>query len=114
MPSSKSVPCAQGRERRKADDRERDKKRAEIERKIAGIMRAIEDGLYESAMKARMATLKTEKASREAAPEDLHPRLPELYRRKVEELERVLDGPDRAEAMENGSWMRTTPKPPWW
>ncbi|WP_406857660.1 recombinase family protein [Alsobacter sp. KACC 23698] len=30
----------------------------------------------------------------------LHPRLPELYRRKVETLEAVLDGPDRAEAMD--------------
>ncbi len=30
----------------------------------------------------------------------LHPRLPEPYRRKVEALQRVLEGPDRAEAME--------------
>ncbi|WP_460452525.1 hypothetical protein [Alsobacter sp. SYSU BS001988] len=30
----------------------------------------------------------------------LHPRLPELDRRKVETLEAVLDGPDRAEAMD--------------
>ena len=30
----------------------------------------------------------------------LHPRLPDLYRRKVAELERVLEGPDRAEAMD--------------
>ena len=28
----------------------------------------------------------------------LHPRLPELYRRKVEQLERVLEGANRAEA----------------
>ena len=30
----------------------------------------------------------------------LHPTLPEFYRRKVAELERVLDGPGRAEAMD--------------
>jgi hypothetical protein len=29
-----------------------------------------------------------------------HPNLPALYRRKVQQLEEVLDGPDRAEAME--------------
>jgi site-specific DNA recombinase len=29
-----------------------------------------------------------------------HPNLPQLYRRKVEQLEAILDGPDRAEAMD--------------
>jgi hypothetical protein len=100
-----------GREqqRRKADTSRRDKKLAEVERKIGGLMRAIEDGLYEPSMKARMAELKAQKGLLEAeagAPAGpdlavlLHPRLPELYRRKVEQRERVLDGPERAEAME--------------
>ena len=59
------------------------------------MLRAIEDGLYEPAMKDRMAALRAEKAgARGHAAEPrrptevlLHPRLPELYRRKVEALE---------------------------
>lgn len=35
---------------------------AQVERKIAGILSAIEDGLYEPSMKARMEELKVEKA----------------------------------------------------
>lgn len=42
------------------------RKLAEVERKIAGILRAIEDGLHEPAMKERMATLKVWKAASEA------------------------------------------------
>ncbi|MCZ8102043.1 MAG: hypothetical protein O9972_29620 [Burkholderiales bacterium] len=97
------------REARKAQARQREKKRAEVERKIAGLMKAIEDGLYEPSMKERMKALQAEREALAAEPEVsstpdldvlLHPRLPELYRRKVAELERVLEGPDRAEAME--------------
>ena len=60
-------------------------------------------------MKERLTTLRAEKANLEADASEpaeadlqvlLHPRLPDLYRRKVEALERVLDGPDRAEAMD--------------
>lgn len=60
-------------------------------------------------MKQRLATLKAERqalSAENSTAEDakldvlLHPRLPELYRRKVEELERVLEGADRAEAMD--------------
>ena len=84
-------------------------KLAEIDRKIAGIMRAIEDGLYEPVMKERLGTLKAERDALNENPEqtaenDLvilaHPNLPALYRRKVEQLEQVLEGPDKSEAME--------------
>jgi hypothetical protein len=94
---------------RKAARSQHDKKLAAVERRIAGILTAIEDGLYDPGMKERLATLRAEKAELEAnaaepAEADLqvlmHPRLPDLYRRKVEALERVLDGPDWAEAMD--------------
>jgi site-specific DNA recombinase len=97
------------REQRKAQVRRREKKRAEVERKIAGLMKPIEDGLYEPSMKERMKVLQAEREALAAergvssTPEIdvlLHPRLPELYRRKVAELERVLAGPDRGEAMD--------------
>ena len=100
---------ASARQRWQADASRRQKKLAEIERKYAAIMQAIEDGLYEPSMKDRVAALKAEKAALEATPQPqegpdlavlLHPRLPELYRRKVEQLEAVLDGPNRAEAMD--------------
>jgi hypothetical protein len=94
------------RTRRLASAGQRAKTLAEIDRRIAGMLRAIEDGLYEPSMKDRMAALrKAHLAAGEPAPDAqfdilLHPRLPELYRRKVETLEAVLDGPDRAEAMD--------------
>ncbi len=97
------------REERKAQARHHEKKRADVERKIADLMKAIEDGLYEPSTKDRMKALQAEREvlapERDAAsPPDfgvlLHPRLPELYRRKVAELERGPEGPDRAEAMD--------------
>ena len=97
------------RRNRQAEQAQRSRKLAEIERKIAGIMRAIEDGLYDPAMKERLASLKAERASLQESPEQTaesdivvlaHPNMPALYRRKVEQLEQVLDGPDRAEAMD--------------
>jgi acyl-CoA dehydrogenase len=100
---------AREREERKAGERGREKKRAELDRKIVGLMQAIEDGLYDTAMKERMRELRAERIALGTEPEGtfapeldvlIHPRLPDLYRRKVAELERVLDGPDREEAME--------------
>jgi site-specific DNA recombinase len=96
------------RTRRLAGAGQRAKTLAEIDRRIAGMLRAIEDGLYEPSMKDRMAALRAERETHLAAGEPgqeaqfdilLHPRLPELDRRKVETLEAVLDGPDQAEAM---------------
>jgi site-specific DNA recombinase len=82
---------------------------AGVERKIAGILKAIENGLYHPSMKERLSALEEQRAGLQArrteviAPAPvilLHPNLPELYRRKVEQLEAVLEGEDRAEAME--------------
>ena len=97
------------RRERKSNDAKRVRKLAEIDRKISGMMRAIEDGLYESSMKERLKALQNERraldaGAGEAAEAELiilsHPNLPELYRRKVEQLEAILGGPDRAEAMD--------------
>jgi site-specific DNA recombinase len=76
-----------------------------VRRKI----RAIEDGLYQPSMKARMAELETDKAALEErlapAPEPpkvrLHPNLAGVYRQKVAALEQALADPlDKAEAAE--------------
>ena len=74
---------------------------AQVERKIMAMIRAIEDGLYQPAMKERMTVLEAEKAQLvtelavrpDATPIALHPNLPLLYRKKVEELEAVLADP---------------------
>ena len=82
---------------------------AQVERKIASIIRAVEDGLYQPSMKERMGALEAEKArlvaklaaKADTPPVALHPNLPALYRKKVEELEAVLaDTELGAEAME--------------
>ncbi len=97
------------RRAKKADEAQRSRKLAEVERKIAGLMRAIEDGLYEPSMKARLKALQQEKSSLSSAADEKaetdlkilsHPNLPDLYRRKVEQLELILDGPDRTQAMD--------------
>jgi site-specific DNA recombinase len=61
-----------------------------IERAVGGIMAAIEDGMYQPAMKARMAELEQQRAEIEArlrdAPLDLpdvNSNIAEVYRRKV-------------------------------
>src|SRR5260370_31382344 len=61
-----------------------------IERGIKGIMDAIEDGMYQPAMKARMNELEQQKAEMEArlaeAPADVpdvHPNIHEHYRAQV-------------------------------
>ncbi|MDF2811872.1 MAG: recombinase [Microvirga sp.] len=80
-----------------------------VERKIAGILRAIEDGMYQPAMKVRLSELEAEKASLTArqgpAPVmqkvSIHPNLASVYQRKVEELESLLTDMDcRDEAIE--------------
>ena len=74
---------------------------AKIERAITGIMTAIEDGLYQPTMKARMAELERQKADILArmaqAPQnvpDIHPGIAEIYQRKVERLSETLDDPE--------------------
>jgi len=71
-----------------------------IEYGIKGIFAAIEDGMYQPAMKARMAELERQKAEIEArqaeAPADvpdIHPNIAELYRTKVIHLAETLAQP---------------------
>ncbi|WP_209882469.1 recombinase family protein [Azospirillum soli] len=95
---------------REASRRHRERELASVERKIAGILKAIEDGLYHESMKERLTTLEADKARLLADGEDadtglppilIHPNLSELYRRKVEALEDALAaGVESAEAME--------------
>jgi hypothetical protein len=68
-----------------------------IERAIKGIMAAIEDGMYQPAMKARMAELERQRAEIETrlreTPADLpdvNPNVAEIYRRKVTRLADAL------------------------
>jgi vacuolar-type H+-ATPase subunit E/Vma4 len=70
---------------------------AKIERAIAGIIAAVEDGLYQPTMKARLAELERRKAEIEARlsaaePElpDVNPNVAEVYRRKVTRLAEAL------------------------
>jgi site-specific DNA recombinase len=80
---------------------------AKIERAISGIMAAIEDGMYQPAMKARMAELERQKAEietrlREAAPDlpDVNPNVADVYRRRVQRLADTLaDGETSHEAV---------------
>jgi site-specific DNA recombinase len=65
-----------------------------IERGIKGILEAIEDGMYQPAMKARMSELEQQKdeiekrlAEAPADLPDLHPNIAEHYRAKVIRLE---------------------------
>lgn len=96
---------SQNRERRAQEALDR-AALAKIERAIAGIMAAIEDGMYQPAMKARMDDLERQKteilARMEEAPEDvpdIHPNIAEVYRAKVARLTTALADPElRAEA----------------
>ena len=75
---------------------------AQVEKKISGIMAAIEDRLYQPSMKDRLATLESEKASLSSLldqpPEPppalrLHPSLSDLYRSKIGKLSDSLNEP---------------------
>lgn len=73
----------------------------QIEKKITGILAAIEDGMYHPSMKAKMADLENRKTRLTAFPEDspeppalrLHPRLSDLYREKIANLSKALQEP---------------------
>jgi site-specific DNA recombinase len=80
-----------------------------VQRKIDGIMRAIEDRLHQPSMKARLSELEAEKvsllgqqANSNIVPNvSVHPNLAAVNRRKVEELESLLeDATHKDEAME--------------
>jgi site-specific DNA recombinase len=69
-----------------------------VERKIQGIVRAIEDGMYNSSMKQRMTDLEARKqelaealsAAEKPPAVRLHPKIAEIYRGKVAHLEEAL------------------------
>ena len=72
-----------------------------IERAIVGIMAAIEDGLYQPSMKARMDELERQKAEiaerLAQAPADIpdvHPNIANIYRESVARFTEALDDPD--------------------
>lgn len=81
---------------------------SKVENKIAAMLKAIEDGMYNPSMKGRMTELERRKveleAALEAAPEapniHLHPNISEIYAQKVAKLEEALDDPEtKTEAM---------------
>ena len=84
---------------------------AQVEKKIAGFLSAIEDGMYHPSMKEKMAVLEDRKRSLTAqvaeAPEPavlrMHPNLGNLYRQKIGDLVDALSDPavrvEAAEAM---------------
>ena len=80
---------------------------AEVRRRIDGLIRAIEEGLYEPSMKARMQGLERRREALEAelatATEPkprLHPGLAEIYRQKVAALHEALAAEDGHEVRE--------------
>jgi site-specific DNA recombinase len=88
------------RDRRAQEQGDR-KTLAKLEKAITGIIAAIEDGMYQPSMKARMDELerqKTEITARMAeAPADVpdvHPNITNLYRLRVERFAETLDDPD--------------------
>jgi site-specific DNA recombinase len=89
----------QGERRVAANQRER--KLADVKRRLAGIVEAIERGIITTTTKERLEALEAEKAQLESAPADapapsIHPNLAELYRLKVACLEKELADPDIA------------------
>ena len=79
---------------------------AAVDRKIAGILSAIEDGLYSPSMKQRLADLESKKREIEGriaepspATPRIHPNVHKVYERKVADLVATLNGGNvRAEA----------------
>ncbi|MDU6726769.1 MAG: recombinase family protein [Bradyrhizobium sp.] len=72
-----------------------------IERALASIMAAIEDGLYQPSMKARMDELERQKAEitarlSQAAADvpDMHPNIANVYRKNVARFTEALTDPD--------------------
>jgi site-specific DNA recombinase len=74
---------------------------AKVERAITGIIAAIEDGMYQPSMKARMDDLERQKAEIVArfaeAPADvpdIHPNIANVYRLHIERFTEALDDPE--------------------
>lgn len=72
-----------------------------VDKAVAGIMAAIEDGLYQPVMKARMAELERQKdeitARMAQAPQaipDVHPGIAEIYKREMQRFTQALEAPE--------------------
>jgi site-specific DNA recombinase len=81
----------------------------QVEKKIAGLLSAIEDGMYHPSMKSKMSALEDRKRTLAAqvaeAPEPtvlrMHPSLGDLYRQKIGDLVNALSDPEvRVQAAE--------------
>jgi len=90
----------QNRERRAQTDIDR-KALEKAERGIAGIISAIEDGMYQPSMKMRMEELEQQKvdilARMEQVPDDIpdiHPNIAEIYKARVRQLSEALADPE--------------------
>ncbi|HEX9870064.1 MAG TPA: recombinase family protein, partial [Candidatus Tectomicrobia bacterium] len=80
---------------------QRDRKLADVKRKLARIVVALEEGIITPTTKGRLEALEAEKAQLESAPAEaplpsIHPNLAELYRHKVARLEEELADPEIA------------------
>ena len=80
---------------------QRDRQLANVQRRLAGIVEAIERGIITPTTKQRLEELEAEKASLEALPVEaplpaIHPNLARLYRDKVARLEEELADPEIA------------------
>ena len=80
---------------------QRDRRLADVKRKIAGIISAIERGIITASTKERLEALEAEKLGLEQAPAEpalpaIHPNLAQLYRDKLARLEQELTDPELA------------------
>ena len=80
---------------------QRDRQLANVQRRLAGIVDAIERGIITPTTKQRLEELEAEKARLEALPVEaalpaIHPNLARLYREKVARLEMELADPEIA------------------
>lgn len=87
-----------------------------IERGIAGIMAAIEDGMHQPAMKDRMEELERHKADVLARMEqaledvpDIHPNIAEIYKAKVTQLSEALADPELGDQAAESAARSTPP-----
>jgi site-specific DNA recombinase len=78
-----------------------------VQRKLAGVIDAIADGLRAPGLQQRLDELEARKAELERALKtapipapSLHPKLADVYRQKVESLGAALHGPEATEALE--------------
>ena len=86
---------------RRSDAAQRDRKMADVKRKIGGIIDAIERGIITATTKERLEALEAEKAALERAPAGptlpaIHPNLAEHYRNAVARLHDELVDPELA------------------